>query len=177
MQIIESCLGTTGAQAWRDFTTLLPDQMSLRELRDYVWADNDEQQVNVLSATYSRLNQQIPETQVLPPRVRLMTMHGAKGLSSPIVFIPGLEEALIPGPRRTPYPGLVLEAARLFYVSITRARAVCILSHARRRFMNGRTTNQSPSRFASHTGGVFVNRADALSRQENQQIVTQCSMI
>jgi superfamily I DNA/RNA helicase len=50
---------------------------------------------------------------VLAPRVRIVSMHGAKGLSARVVFIPGLEDELFPGPWRQPYPGLVLEAARL----------------------------------------------------------------
>ncbi|HIE47441.1 TPA: ATP-dependent helicase [Candidatus Bipolaricaulota bacterium] len=82
-----------------------------------------------------------------------MTMHGAKGLSGQIVFIPGLEEEILPGPWRQPYPGLVLEAARLLYVSITRARAACILSHARTRIVNGRFSRQTASRFCPHLGG------------------------
>lgn len=66
-----------------------------------------------------------------------MSMHGAKGLSARIVFVPGLEEHIFPGPWRQPYPGLVLEAARLLYISITRARAACILNYAKQRRIQG----------------------------------------
>jgi lactate dehydrogenase-like 2-hydroxyacid dehydrogenase len=111
----------------------------LNELRDYVWADTDEQQAVILETVYTRLGQPLPAEAVLPERVRLMTMHGAKGLSGTIAFIPALEDTILPGTKRAPYPGLVLEAARLLYVSITRARAVCIMSNAQRRFFNGKT--------------------------------------
>jgi superfamily I DNA/RNA helicase len=56
-------------------------------------------------------------------RVRVMTMHGAKGLSARVVFIPGLEHGVLPNAHQAPYPAQLLEAARLLYVSITRARA------------------------------------------------------
>jgi len=104
-------------------------------------------------------------------------MHGAKGLSAPVVFIPGLEDQLLPGPRRAPYAGLVLEAARLLYVSITRARATCIVSHATRRFINGRTQTHAPSRFNAHLSGAFAQRGQGLSAAEVQQIMTECLTI
>jgi DNA helicase-2/ATP-dependent DNA helicase PcrA len=62
-----------------------------------------------------------------------MTMHNSKGLSAQIVFIPGLEEKVFPGVWRRSYPGLILEAARLLYVSMTRARAAYILSQVKHR--------------------------------------------
>ena len=109
---------------------------------------------------YTRvLDDRDPLEAVLPERVRIMTMHGAKGLSGTIVFIPGLEDTILPGTKRVPYPGLVLEAARLLYVSITRARAACIMSNAYRRFFNGRNVAQAPSRFTASLGGTFQQRA------------------
>ena len=63
--------------------------MTLEELRNWLWADTDEQQMAVLQAVFTRLNQQMPAAAMLPPHVRIMSMHGAKGLSSPIVFVPG----------------------------------------------------------------------------------------
>ncbi|MBW1732353.1 MAG: ATP-dependent helicase [Deltaproteobacteria bacterium] len=102
-------------------------------------------------------------------------MHGAKGLSGRIVFIPGLKEEILPGPWRQSYPGLVLEAARLCYVSITRARAACILSYARTRIVNGRFSRQTASRFCPHLGRVFANRTSGLSPQEVQQILRTCA--
>jgi DNA helicase II / ATP-dependent DNA helicase PcrA len=102
-----------------------------------------------------------------------MTMHGSKGLSAKIVLVPGLEEEVLPGPWRQPYPGLVLEAARLLYVSVTRARAACILSYAQTRIVNGNFRNQAASRFVANLGGPFVGRVNSLNAAEVAQIADQ----
>ena len=85
------------AQNWQNFAAPLPVDMTLEELRDWLWADSDEQQMTVLQAIFTRINQQMPAA-VLPPRVRVMSMHGAKGLSSRIVFVPGTGRAHLPRP-------------------------------------------------------------------------------
>ncbi|GIL06877.1 MAG: DNA helicase [Betaproteobacteria bacterium] len=162
-------------QAWQAFGSALPAGMTLEELRDYLWADTDEQQSAILQGVMIRLNLPIPAAGVLPPRVRVMTMHGAKGLSAKVVFIPGLEEEILPGPWRQPYPGLVLEAARLLYVSITRARAACIMSYAQTRMVHGQFSKQTPSRFAVHLGGVFAARSSGLTTAEIAQITNEAS--
>jgi superfamily I DNA/RNA helicase len=169
--ILTGSFSAAEAQNFQNYVAALPVAMRLQELRDWLWADNDEQQMVVLGAVFTRLNQAMPAA-VLPPRVRIMSMHGAKGLSSRIVFIPGLEEHIFPGPWRQPYPGLVLEAARLLYVSITRARAGCILSYASRRRIQGPIRQTAPSRFTTSLNGAFVARAQGLQQPEVQQITT-----
>jgi len=71
-----------------------------------------------------------------------MTMHKAKGRSGHIVFIPGLEEEILPGENKTAYPGLATKAACMLYVSITRARAACIaaciIGYANSRVVHGK---------------------------------------
>jgi len=176
-QIVTNTFGAAGVAEWQAFTAPLPPDINLEELRDLIWADTDEQQTTILTGVLTRLNQPIPPAGVLPPRVRIMTMHGAKGLSARIVFIPGLEEEIIPGPRRQPYPGLVLEAARLLYVSITRARAACILTYAQRRIVNGQFTNQHPSRFTANLNGGFVQRPNGLTAGEVQAILQQIAIL
>jgi len=164
--MIAAAISPPDAQAWQDFVAPLPQEMTLQELRDFIWSNNDEQQVTILQTVYTRVGQPVPQAQVLPQRVRLMTMHGAKGLSARVVFIPGLEETILPGARRAPYPGLVLEAARLLYVSITRARAACVISYASRRLVNGQSQNQQASRFAAHLNGPFIARVGGLQAVE-----------
>jgi len=171
--ILTTVFAPADAQAWQTFANALPEGMTLEELRDYLWADTDEQQGALLQVVLARLNLPIPPEGVLPPRVRVMTMHGAKGLSGRIVFVLGLEEEILPGPRRQPYPGLVLEAARLLYVSITRARVACVISYARTRVVNGKYRGQTPSRFAAHLGGVFVARNSGLSAAEVVHITNE----
>lgn len=163
--------GAAEAGKWVNFTANLPPDITLEELRDFVWADNDEQQAKILERVYLRLNLQPPAGGFLPQRVRLMTMHGAKGLSATVVFVPGLEESMLPGDFRQPYPGLVLEAARLLYVSITRARAACVLSYSDARLIYGRVVQQHPSHFLVHTAGAFHPRYNGLQNPEIARIV------
>ena len=79
-------------------------------------------------------------------RVTLMTVHAAKGLEFPIVFIAGLEENLFPS-QFCVKPSEIEEERRLLYVAITRAMKQCYLSFARQRFRNGQVAFNSPSRF------------------------------
>ena len=79
-------------------------------------------------------------------RVTLMTVHAAKGLEFPIVFIAGMEENLFPS-QFCVKPGEIEEERRLLYVAITRAMEKCQLSFARQRFRNGQMAFNSPSRF------------------------------
>ena len=79
-------------------------------------------------------------------RVTLMTVHAAKGLEFPVVFIGGMEENLFPSQFCT-RPGEIEEERRLLYVAITRAMERCYLSYARQRFRNGQMAFNSPSRF------------------------------
>jgi DNA helicase-2/ATP-dependent DNA helicase PcrA len=175
--IVADVFGPAEAHVWQTYASALPVGMTLEELRDYLWADTDEQQAVLLQTVLERLNLPIPAAGVLPPRVRVMTMHGAKGLSGKVVFIPGLEEEILPGPWRQPYPGLVLEAARLLYVSITRARAACIIGYARTRVVHGQFGGQTPSRFAVHLGSSFLARTAGLSTPEVQHIANEVSHI
>jgi len=79
-------------------------------------------------------------------RVTLMTVHAAKGLEFPVVFIVGLEEQLFPS-QFCIKPSEIEEERRLLYVAITRAEEQCYISFARQRFRNGSFTFNSPSRF------------------------------
>ena len=79
-------------------------------------------------------------------RVTLMTVHAAKGLEFPVVFIAGLEENLFPS-QFCVKPQEIEEERRLLYVAITRAMDRCYLSFARQRFRNGQLAFNSPSRF------------------------------
>ncbi len=79
--------------------------------------------------------------------VVLMTIHSAKGLEFPIVFLPGMEEGLFPGSQSRTNPDELGEERRLAYVAITRAKEKLYLSHTRERMMYGRTTCNPLSRF------------------------------
>lgn len=173
-QIVQTNLTSADFATWQAYRVTVPPDITIEELRDYLWAGTDEQQALILEGVYSRLGIAPPATGILPPRVRLMTMHGAKGLSARVVFVPMMEEEVFPGPRRSPFPGLVLEAARLLYVSITRARASCVISFANLRMVNGSWKNHTFSRFAPSLNGVFFPRMVGLSAAEVTKIMSDC---
>ncbi|MBQ4394818.1 MAG: UvrD-helicase domain-containing protein [Paludibacteraceae bacterium] len=87
-------------------------------------------------------------------RVTLMTVHAAKGLEFPVVFIVGMEENLFPS-QFAIRPQDIEEERRLLYVAITRAMEQCYISFARQRFRNGSFAFNSPSRFLNDIDRQF----------------------
>ena len=79
--------------------------------------------------------------------VVLMTLHSAKGLEFPVVFIPGMEEGIFPGSQAMYSEEELEEERRLAYVGITRAREKLYLVNARQRMLYGTTYRNMPSRF------------------------------
>jgi DNA helicase-2/ATP-dependent DNA helicase PcrA len=79
--------------------------------------------------------------------ITLMTVHNAKGLEFPVVFVTGLEDGLFPLARAFDDPKLLEEERRLFYVAVTRAEEKLYLTHARSRRRNGETMPSIPSSF------------------------------
>ena len=81
------------------------------------------------------------------PKLVMMTIHSAKGLEFPIVFVVGVEENVFPSPRAIDSMRALEEERRLLYVAITRAEKVCVLTCAQMRFRFGRMEYDEPSRF------------------------------
>jgi DNA helicase-2/ATP-dependent DNA helicase PcrA len=81
--------------------------------------------------------------------VQLMTLHSAKGLEFPLVFLVGLEDGLFPSQKSTEEPGRLEEERRLAYVGITRARERLLLTYAESRRLHGVESYARPSRFLS----------------------------
>ncbi|HET7925636.1 MAG TPA: 3'-5' exonuclease, partial [Rhodanobacteraceae bacterium] len=79
--------------------------------------------------------------------VQLMTLHSAKGLEFPLVFLVGLEDGLFPSQKSTEEPGRLEEERRLAYVGITRARTRLVLTYAESRRLHGQEMYARPSRF------------------------------
>ena len=104
-------------------------------------------------------------------RVSLMTIHAAKGLEFPIVFIAGMEEKLFPSVFAESVRELE-EERRLFYVAMTRAERECITTYARQRWRNGSVTFSTPSRFLKDIDSQFVDR----SGEQQTQTETSWSM-
>ncbi len=91
--------------------------------------------------------------------VVLMTLHSAKGLEFPVVFIPGVEEGLLPHARACEdiTDAGIEEERRLFYVGITRAKRALFLSHVKTRFTYGRQLSASPSRFINEIPSKLID--------------------
>lgn len=92
--------------------------------------------------------------------VVLMTLHSAKGLEYPIVFLIGLEDGVFPHMRSLGEPRELEEERRLAYVGITRAMERLFLSHAWSRMLHGTTQYNPPSRFLSEIPDALVNDAE-----------------
>lgn len=96
--------------------------------------------------------------------VNLMTLHSAKGLEFPVVFIVGLEDGLLPLSRSFDEPANLEEERRLFYVGATRARDKLYLSWAAQRLRLGQRMFSEPSRFLREMDSRFVERDDRRPR-------------
>ncbi len=107
-------------------------------------------------AEVSLLTDQDDETDERRDKVTLMTVHAAKGLEFPNVFIVGMEEDLFPSAMSKENPRAVEEERRLFYVALTRAERNCLVSYARSRYKNGQTTMCVPSRFLRDIDSRFL---------------------
>ncbi len=92
--------------------------------------------------------------------VVLMTIHSAKGLEFPVVFLPGMEENIFPSYMTVNTPSEVEEERRLAYVAITRAKRCLIITHVNDRMMNGRTQFNPLSRFAAEIPESLVKREE-----------------
>lgn len=129
--------------------------------------DDRVQNLNELSATLVRFTEENPEGTLGDyleevalltdidnynadsDTVVLMTLHAAKGLEFPVVFIPGMEEGVFPGQQSMFIDSEVEEERRLAYVGITRAKEELYLTHAKSRMIYGSTNYYRPSRFVS----------------------------
>jgi DNA helicase II / ATP-dependent DNA helicase PcrA len=89
--------------------------------------------------------------------VQLMTLHSAKGLEFPVVFLVGMEEGLFPSQRSVDDEGRLEEERRLAYVGITRAREKLIVSHAESRRMHGTEMLARPSRFLGEMPAELID--------------------
>jgi DNA helicase-2/ATP-dependent DNA helicase PcrA len=89
--------------------------------------------------------------------VQLMTLHSAKGLEFPVVFLVGMEEGLFPSQRSVDDEGRLEEERRLAYVGITRAREKLVVTHAESRRMHGTEMLARPSRFLGEMPAELID--------------------
>ena len=104
--------------------------------------------------------------------VKLMTIHAAKGLEFPVVFLGGLEETLFPSAMSINTREELEEERRLFYVAITRAKAKLHLSYANARYRFGQLQQNDPSRFIDEINEAFIDKSYAGSAARNNNSST-----
>ena len=173
----------TGPQAqaklgtWTALVATVPGGMTLDELLSFFGADTDADRRAILDAVNQRLGA-APAAAPPPKRIRILTMHGAKGLSGKVVFIPSVEQGIMPSFRAIHATGLLIEHRRVFYVSVTRAMAACIISHsASHTGAAAFRLRQQPrvmlprSQFLNEMGVPSTNRTHGLTPAEANQIV------
>ena len=102
--------------------------------------------------------------------VVMMTVHSAKGLEFPVVYVVGMEEGIFPGIRAIGDSSEMEEERRLCYVAFTRAKKKLVLTHARQRMIFGRTSCNHVSRFVQESGvlndGIETKEALSASRSD-----------
>ena len=111
----------------------------------------------------SLMTDRMSEDDATDDKVSLMTIHSAKGLEFPMVFVVGMEENIFPSPMCTDSPRLLEEERRLFYVAITRAESRCMLTCAKSRYRYGRMEFDAPSRFLKDIDREFIEMDDSSS--------------
>jgi DNA helicase-2/ATP-dependent DNA helicase PcrA len=101
--------------------------------------------------------------------VKLMTIHAAKGLEFPVVFVGGLEETLFPNAMAINTREELEEERRLFYVAITRAKAKLWLTYANTRYRFGNLVQNEASRFIDELPGERLDKSFASGNMRNNQ--------
>ncbi len=148
---------------------------NIRELKSSILAYMENTDTPTLAgfleeiALYTDIEQYDPDADA----VVMMTMHAAKGLEFPNVFLTGFEEGLFPSNRCLSEPEELEEERRLCYVAITRAKQNLVISYARQRMLYGRTTTNLPSRFVDELPAEFVKRVGAPKPSYSQQAPRQ----
>ncbi len=115
--------------------------------------------------------QDMDEESPLPKeeRVQMMTMHSAKGLEFPVVFIVGMEEGIFPGMRAIGDQDEMEEERRLCYVAMTRAKEKLYLTCAQQRIIFGRTASNRPSRFVGEIPPELLDRCGREREEQEDQ--------
>lgn len=152
LDILEAILDRTGYLAQLEESTDPQDQARAENIGELLSVAKDFQDTNPTGTVEDFLEQvalvnDVDSFEQEESKVTLMTLHAAKGLEFPIVFLGGLEEGLFPHSRTLINPEEIEEERRLAYVGITRAEKELYISNATTRTVFGRTSSYLPSRF------------------------------
>ena len=169
LDILEAILDRTGYLAQLEESTDPQDQARAENIGELLSVAKDFQDTNPTGTVEDFLEQvalvnDVDSFEQEESKVTLMTLHTAKGLEFPIVFLGGLEEGLFPHSRTLMNPEEIEEERRLAYVGITRAEKELYISNATTRTVFGRTSSYLPSRFIDEIPAELVDSLRAKRR-------------
>ena len=169
LDILEAILDRTGYLAQLEESTDPQDQARAENIGELLSVAKDFQDTNPTGTVEDFLEQvalvnDVDSFEQEESKVTLMTLHAAKGLEFPIVFLGGLEEGLFPHSRTLMNPEEIEEERRLAYVGITRAEKELYISNATTRTLFGRTSSYLPSRFIDEIPAELVDSLRAKRR-------------
>lgn len=169
LDILEAILDRTGYLAQLEESTDPQDQARAENIGELLSVAKDFQDTNPTGTVEDFLEQvalvnDVDSFEQEDSKVTLMTLHAAKGLEFPIVFLGGLEEGLFPHSRTLMNPEEIEEERRLAYVGITRAEKELYISNATTRTVFGRTSSYLPSRFIDEIPAELVDSLRAKRR-------------
>ena len=162
LDILEAILDRTEYLAQLEESTDPQDQARAENIGELLSVAKDFQDTNPTGTVEDFLEQvalvnDVDSFEQEESKVTLMTLHAAKGLEFPIVFLGGLEEGLFPHSRTLMNPEEIEEERRLAYVGITRAEKELYISNATTRTVFGRTSSYLPSRFIDEIPAELVD--------------------
>ena len=169
LDILEAILDRTGYLAQLEESTDPQDQARAENIGELLSVAKDFQDTNPTGTVEDFLEQvalvnDVESFEQEESKVTLRTLHAAKGLEFPIVFLGGLEEGLFPHSRTLMNPEEIEEERRLAYVGITRAEKELYISNATTRTVFGRTSSYLPSRFIDEIPAELVDSLRAKRR-------------
>ena len=163
-ELVDDILDKTGMRKEYD-TKDIESQIRLENLEEFksiTEAFNNETGTVDLGEFLEQISlvSDMSEHEEINDAVTLMTLHSAKGLEFPVVFIVGMEEGLFPHSNSIQEADGLEEERRLCYVGITRAKSILYLTNAKRRMLYGKYNENIPSRFIKEIDSKYINRID-----------------
>ena len=167
-QLVERILDETGYRRELEADKKPENETRLENIREFIGVARDferQEEDASLEAFLSQMSlvSDVDNADMSEDRVTLMTLHSAKGLEFPIVFIVGMEEGIFPNQRTLMDPDEIEEERRTCYVGITRAERKLYLSFAKTRTLYGRANANPPSRFLKEIPLTCMERSAFIS--------------
>jgi DNA helicase-2/ATP-dependent DNA helicase PcrA len=150
-------------------------QELINAAKQFRYEQTEESELPLLVAFLAHASLEAGEMQAAEHEryVHLMTLHAAKGLEFPLVFLVGMEEGVFPGKQIADEPGRLEEERRLCYVGMTRAMEKLVLSYAEVRRQYGREEYHRPSRFLRELPAELVEEIRVKARFQAPQTLSQ----